>query len=107
MIKPNNKKELEQIILERIRNIGYDCDLNDINVSLITDMSYLFDDTPFNGDISEWDVSGVENMRAMFAESEFNGDISKWNVGNVTNKKFAFKKCPIEYKEEMQPKFKK
>ena len=36
------KEELEQIIKDRISKEGPNCDLNDIDTSLITDMSYLF-----------------------------------------------------------------
>ena len=50
--QPKNKKELEQIIIERIAKEGHNCDLNDIDASLIEDMSYLFSFNDFNGDIS-------------------------------------------------------
>src|SRR5574343_446358 len=80
---PKDKDELKQIIEERIENEGTECDLNDIDDSNITDMSYMFCDSEFNGDISKWNVSNVTDMRCMFYESEFNGDLSKWNVSNV------------------------
>ena len=78
--RPAGKKELEDIIEERIVKEGYNCDLNDIDVSLITDMDGLFYDSPFNGDISNWNVSRVKYMPYLFYKSEFNGDISKWNI---------------------------
>ena len=81
--QPNDKEELEKIIKERIKQEGPNCDLNDIDVSLITDMSYLFLKSKFNGDISRWDVSNVKDMHCMFLNSAFNGDISKWDVSNV------------------------
>ena len=102
---PKTKHELKDIIKRRIKSEGNECDLNDINTSNITDMSYLFADSDFNGDISKWDVSNVESMWAMFYCSKFNGDISNWDVSNVTNNAAIFHNCPI--KEKYKPKFKK
>ena len=82
-LKPANKKELEKLISQRIKDYGSDCNLNDIDVSEIKDMSALFYNSEFNGDISKWDVSNVTNMDSMFEGSEFNGDISKWDVSGV------------------------
>ena len=87
MVKPKNKKKLLKIIEETIKNKGPKCDLNFIDTSLITDMSFLFwfssYSREFQGNISKWDVSNVTDMKSMFEESKFNGDISKWNVSNV------------------------
>ena len=102
---PKTKDELEDIIKQKIKSEGNECDLNDIDTSNITDMSYLFADSDFNGDISKWDVSNVTDMEGMFRFSKFNGDISKWNVSNVTNNTNIFDSCPIE--EKYKPKFKK
>ena len=60
------------------------------DVSNVTNMTFMFSRSKFNGDISNWDVSNVTDMRYMFCDSEFNGDISKWNVSNVTNMKGMF-----------------
>ena len=81
--KPTNKEELKEIINSRFDEEGTDCDLNDIDVSLVTDMSWLFACTDFTGDISEWDVSHVTKMMGMFSRSKFNGDISNWDVSKV------------------------
>ena len=102
---PKTKDELEDIIKQRIKSEGNECDLNDIDTSSITDMSGLFEESEFNGDISRWNVSNVTNMESMFYESVFNSDISKWDVSNVTNNTDIFYKCPI--KEKYKPKFKK
>ena len=64
--QPKTKDELVEIISERTINDGYKCDLNDIDTSLITDMSWLFSWSDFNGDISKWDVSKVENFERFF-----------------------------------------
>ena len=65
---PQTKEELQDIILQRIKAEGNKVDLNDIDVSKITDMSKLFERTNFNGDISSWDVSNVKDMSRMFRE---------------------------------------
>ena len=87
---PKTKDELKKIIKRRIESEGNKCDLNDIDTSNITDMSYLFEDSDFNGDISKWNVSNVESMWAMFYSSKFNGDIFKWNVSNVKDMRYMF-----------------
>lgn len=89
-LKPINRDELKRLIDQRIKEQGPKCNLNDIDVSEIKDMSALFYNSEFNGDISKWDVSNVTNMDSMFEGSEFNGDISKWDVSNVTNMNTMF-----------------
>ena len=92
---PKSKDELRDIILQRIKDEGNEVDLNDIDVSKITDMSNLFGEfLDFNGDISNWDVSNVKDMYRMFLDCEsFNQDISTWDVSNVTDMKEMFYKC--------------
>ena len=88
--KPLNNQELHDIIVERIVRNGYTCDLNDIDVSGVTDCSQLFKGIRFHGDISKWNVAHVTNMNEMFARSEFNGDITSWNVSSVTDMAYMF-----------------
>ena len=78
-------KALRKKIVKRMIEQGSDCDLNDLDISKVTDMSYLFFGLDFNGDISKWDVSHVTNMDSMFAWTPFNGDISKWKTSKVDN----------------------
>lgn len=80
---PKDINELKSLVDKLIRERGNDAYLNDIDTSNITDMSFMFYQSEFNGDISGWDVSNVTNMHHMFYESKFNGDISDWNVSNV------------------------
>ena len=77
--------DIEIIIGDEIYKLGNKSDLNHIDVSKVTNMSYMLQNSPFNGDISRWNVGNVINMPCVFMNSQFNGDISNWNVGNVTN----------------------
>ena len=88
--QPKTKEELKSIIDDRIEKEGFSCDLDDIDTSLITDMSELFADSKFNGDISKWNVSNVTNMGWMFAQSVFNSDISNWDISKVTDMSHMF-----------------
>lgn len=87
---PKDKAELKSLIEETVKKNGPFCDLNFIDVSQITDMSNLFEESDFNGDISKWDVSNVTTMKRMFRMSKFTGDISQWNVSNVTDMEGCF-----------------
>ena len=101
---PKTKEELKDIIVNRIKAEGNKVDLNDIDVSEITDMSELFRETNFKGDISNWNVSNVTDMSRMFLGCKtFNQDISKWDVSKVKNVSNIFIGCKI--KEKYKPKF--
>ena len=54
--QPRTKNELREIIKLSIAKDGLNCDLNDIDTSLIEDMSMLFCKSSFNGDISKWNT---------------------------------------------------
>jgi surface protein len=89
-IKAEDKDHLRILIRDAIKKDGTCCDLNHIDVSQITNMSGLFEHSPFNGDISMWDVSNVTNMAFMFYASEFKSDISQWNISKVTTMRGMF-----------------
>ena len=62
------------------------------DLSLVTDMSRMFEATSINTGIENWNVSTVTNMEGLFQNnSGFNGDISGWNTGNVTNMSSMFR----------------
>ena len=102
MYRPKDRDVLKKLILDCYRGELY---LLDIDTSLITDMSYIFNiyynrelhsidinkiwDNP-NNDISNWDTSNVTDMSYMFSGCEFNQDISIWNVSNVTDMSYMF-----------------
>ena len=91
---PNTKEELRNVIEERLER-DPNANLNDIDVSNITDMSKLFCGLdPHNIDIFKWDVSNVENMRGIFCYCyNFNSDLSAWDVSNVRDMALMFCNC--------------
>ena len=95
---PETRKELMDLIENLIHERGNDADLNDIDTSKITDMSYIFGNHfhDFEGDISEWDVSNAESMRGMFDGcKKFNCDISGWDVSNVKDMSWMFAEAEL------------
>jgi len=88
---------LQNLIEKAVDIRGFECDLNDIDVSNLKDISYAFgyiNDNKFNADVSGWDTSNVENMEGCFYISKkFDGDLSKWNVSKVTNMRNMFYGC--------------
>ena len=90
-----NDNEIRQLVKNCISIFGNNCNLNWIDTSNVTDMSFLFYASDFNGNISEWDVSNVINMERMFTWSEFNSDISNWNIRIDCNINTIFNDCLI------------
>ena len=72
--------------------IGTSGNLNNWDVSNVTDMSNMFNKTTsFNQPLNNWDVSNVTNMGAMFYNaSTFNQSLNDWDVSNVTNMSSMF-----------------
>ena len=95
---PETRSELIELLEEKLKE-DKDADLNDIDVSKITDMSSLFSENTFSLDphnihIEKWDMSNVINISEMFSGCEnFNCDISNWNVSNVKMMNYVFYDC--------------
>ena len=91
---PKTKEELIENIKELL-NKG-ETDLNCIDTSAITDMSYLFRSLNISTtiDVSKWNVSNVTNMDFMFGYCyTFNGNLSNWDVSNVEDMSCMFNGC--------------
>ena len=98
--QPKDKDELREILKERLDK-DKNANLNDIDVSIITDMGVnnnfkgLFQNLdPHNIDVSQWDVSNVKDMYAMFLGCEnLECDLSGWDVSNVEDMRDMFCYC--------------
>ena len=96
---PKDRFELKNIIEQLIndRNNRDIIDLNDINISEITDIRDSFADMDIKKiDISKWDVSKVEYMNRMFSHCknlESVGDLSLWDVSKVRDMTQMFYNC--------------
>jgi len=53
-LPPLKKEELLGLVGAEIKKNGNRCDLNHIDVSRVTNFSFLFAHSGFNGDISNW-----------------------------------------------------
>jgi hypothetical protein len=53
---------IRNLVLSEISKLGVNADLNHIDVSNVTDMSFVFSYSDFDGDISKWDVSNVKDV---------------------------------------------
>lgn len=102
--QPQNRDELEKLVLKRVNKNPKEPYLLDIDTSKITDMSGLFiPDTNKHLnyhkieilDLSTWDTSNVTEMHTMFymLDSVKEIDISTWNVSNVTKMFYMFQQC--------------
>jgi surface protein len=67
-------------------NNGGSPNINNWDVSMVTNLSTLFRSTPFNQPIGLWDISNVNTLFRMFeSNSTFNQDITGWDTSSVNN----------------------
>lgn len=92
--QPNNS-EIKPLLQKLIKERGKDANLNDVDVSKVTDMCKLFKGLDIhNIDISEWNVSNVYDMESMFIGCHnFNCNLSNWDIHNVYDMDKMFYDC--------------
>jgi surface protein len=80
-------------VANNYNGIEYFGNPNTWDVTVITDMSFLFKGKVGNNhpEIGTWNTCHVTTMESMFEESSFNKDIGGWNVHNVENFQAMFK----------------
>lgn len=70
--------------------------LKDLNLSKVTDMSYMFIDCSATTiDIANWDTSSVNNLNHAFSDCTkvTSLDLSSWNTSKVTDISYMFYNC--------------
>ena len=94
IIKAENKT-IYEIVFAEIKKLGYNADLNHIDVSKVTKMNSLFSFNntviKFDGDISKWNVSNVTTMFQLFYNSNFNGNIDSWDLSKLKDADLMFR----------------
>ena len=92
---PDDSYQLRNLIERLLKERGPDANLNDIDVSKVTNMASMFKGLDIhNIDISEWDVSKVTTFESMFYMcKEFNCDISRWDISSAENTSLMFFRC--------------
>lgn len=96
--QPKNRRELIDIISKKYQNNKKEdmLDLNDIDVSKVTDLSYLFElIKPKRVDMNMWDTSRVTDIHGLFWDNDVVEEIhiEDWDVSNVKTAYGAFYFC--------------
>ncbi|MGJ3236427.1 BspA family leucine-rich repeat surface protein [Marivirga sp.] len=68
--------------------------MNNWNVSGITEFTQCFRDTSFNSNINNWDVSSASKLDIMFFGTPFNQPLNNWDVSNCIDFRAMFHSCP-------------
>ena len=98
----NTKINLVGVLEKKFINLGsmfsnssFNSNINNWDVSNVSDTVNMFYNTTFNQPLSGWNVGNVTNMQSMFAgsfgsQTQFNQPIGNWNVSKVTNMSSMF-----------------
>lgn len=94
--RPTSRVKLKALIRWELENQGPDADLNHIDVSEITNMSWLFCCLTIRDiKIDKWNVSNVRTMESMFEDCDgFVGTgLDNWDTNNVAIMTNMFRDC--------------
>ena len=72
-------------------NLSIANNINDWDVSNVTNMTSMFSSSSFGQAIGNWDTSNVTSMGSMFNDATaFNQDLSSWDTSSVTVMQYMF-----------------
>ena len=100
--KFHSKEELRKYIRSEREKQGENVVIRNLDVSLIEDLSSLFEDIVYGVktlDLSGWKTGNVRNMNYIFSHcSNLKSlDLSGWDTSNVKNMGSLFWECPAPY----------
>ena len=97
------RKVTEDELREMVKN--KDSGIADVDVSEVTNMKELFENSDFGGswtaDLSGWDISNVTDMRGMFARCSSLKEINLPRTENVKDMSWMFNGCTKLTKVEL------
>ena len=70
--------------------------INNWNVSNVTNMESMFMDSSFNKGLLDWSLNSLKNMNYLFKNTNFNRNITKWNTGTVETMTATFSQTPFD-----------
>lgn len=98
-IKVSDRRELVNIVRERVKEDPKHIDLTDIDVSELTSLDMVFYEmgTLESIDVSNWDVSNVRTTTSMFHGCSHlkELDLSEWEMPNLEESDAMFYKCAL------------
>ena len=91
---PKDRFELSDILEERLKE-DKNADLNDIDISKLFSLNFLFKALdPHNIKIDQWNTSNIKHMQGVFMGCKnFDCDLSNWDVSNVEDMYGTFYGC--------------
>ncbi len=70
--------------------------INNWNVRNVTNMESMFMDSSFNKGLFDWSLNSLKNMSNLFKNTNFNRNITKWNTGTVETMTSTFSQTPFD-----------
>jgi len=70
--------------------------INNWNVRNVTNMESMFMDSSFNKGLLDWSLNSLKNMNYLFKNTNFNRNITKWNTDTVETMTATFSQTPFD-----------